>query len=224
MLGTRRDEAHHHHRSAIVRDVVEVVAIILAGIWAIYTFVYVERIKPAMEEPRVLLSGSLQKLGEQRGLVALEFNMTMRNAGSTNVYLIASAFTATGVRFTSSGTPTTATLFKGALKIYTRDARTLSRTPVYRLVNLTRYADSRYGGGFEITPGEAIPFSSVFLVRKRDFDEVSLDASIGYTKINSRVYPTRVRVNPVGITLIETANRDPDFNSIQVTLARVMLW
>ena len=224
MLGTRRDDSHHHHPTAIVRDIVEVVAIILAGVWAIYVFVYVERVKPAIQEPRVLMTGSMQKLGEQHGLVAMEFNMTVHNAGQATVYLIADAFTATGVRFTTAGTPNTTTLFGGSDKIYARDARVASRTPIYRYIGLTRYVNPRYGGGYEIAPNEAVPFSGVFLVRRQDFDEVVLDASIGYTKVPNRLYPTRVRINPVGITLIEPARHDPDFATFQVTLARVMLW
>jgi hypothetical protein len=223
VLGSRRDNPHHHP-TAVVRDVVEVVAIVLAGIWAIYTFIYLERIKPGMQEPRIVMTGSMHKLGEQRGLVAMEFNMTLRNAGQTTVYLIAAAFTGTGVRFTTAGMPSTSTLFNGSQTVFTRDAKIASRTTVYRLVSLTRFANPSYGGGYTIAPNEAVPFSGVFLVRKKDFDEIALDASIGYTKVDSRVYPTRARINPVGVTLIEPANHDPDFDSLQVTLARVMLW
>ena len=36
---------------AIVRDVVEVIAIVAAGIWAFYVFAYENRIKPSISNP-----------------------------------------------------------------------------------------------------------------------------------------------------------------------------
>lgn len=220
MFGTHRDG---HTPTAIVRDVVEIVAIILAGIWAIYVFVYIERVKPVLAEPRVLMTGSLQRVGNQGGLTALEFTGSIRNSGEVTVHLIASAFTASGVRFTTRGTPANIVMFHGSYTQYLRDARVLSRTPVYRAVDLTRFVKPAYGGGYDISPGEAIPFSGIFLVRRRDFDEVTLDASIAYSKIE-RVYPTTVQMNGLGVLLLESTNHDPDYDSLQVTLARVMLW
>jgi hypothetical protein len=61
-----RNRIHRHHISALVRDIVEVVAIIAAGIWALYTFVYAERVKPASEPPTVLLTGSMHMPGRPR--------------------------------------------------------------------------------------------------------------------------------------------------------------
>ena len=63
------DREGPQRRTAAVRDVVEIVAIVAAGIWAIYTFVYVERLKPAWARPDVGLTASLHKLGERNGLV-----------------------------------------------------------------------------------------------------------------------------------------------------------
>jgi hypothetical protein len=48
MLFGGSKQARDHHAVAIVRDVVEVVAIIAAGAWAFYIFAYENRIKPAM--------------------------------------------------------------------------------------------------------------------------------------------------------------------------------
>ncbi|HET9392998.1 MAG TPA: hypothetical protein VFO29_05735 [Candidatus Rubrimentiphilum sp.] len=220
MFGTHREA---HSRTAILRDIVEIVAIILAGAWAIYVFIYVERVKPVIGEPRVLLTGSLQRVGAKGDLTALEYTGSIRNAGLSTVYLIATAVTATGVRFTTQGTPANVTMFNGSLTQYLRDARVSSRSTVYRVVNLTRFVKPSYGGGFGIAPGESIPFSGIFLVPRKDFDEITLDASIAYSKVE-HTFPTTVKTNPLGVALLQSTNHDPDYFSLQVTLARTMLW
>lgn len=78
MLG-RRDEGRS--TIATIRDIVEIVAIVAAGVWALYVFVYEQRIKPASEPPAILLTGSMQKVGQHNGLVQISYSATVRNIG-----------------------------------------------------------------------------------------------------------------------------------------------
>ncbi len=46
-------DPRHHSRLRAVRDLAEVIAIVAAGMWALYIFVYEQRIKPALQQPAV---------------------------------------------------------------------------------------------------------------------------------------------------------------------------
>jgi hypothetical protein len=217
-----RDRIHRHHVSALVRDIVEVVAIIAAGIWALYTFVYAERVKPASERPTVQLTGSLHRLGERGGLVQMEYQATVRNIGHTRVNIIAVGFTVNGVKYTNAGTPATIEPFNGTSEFF-RSARILSVQPVFRAVELTRFVKPEYGGGYEIDPGGQIPYSGIFLVRRNEFDTLTFDGSVADSKYDG-TYPTKTSILPNGAVYFTSTNHDSRYSSVQVTLDRTTLW
>jgi hypothetical protein len=217
-----RERIHRHHVSALVRDIVEVVAIIAAGIWALYTFVYVERIKPAGEPPSVVLTGSLHRLGERNGLVQMEYQATLRNTGQTRVNVIAVAFTVNGTKYATTRTPTTVSPYSGTTE-YFRTGRVLFIRPVFRAVDLTRFAKPEYGGGYEIGPGEQIPYSGVFLVRRSEFDALTFDGSVADSKYDG-TYPSKVNTTPAGAVYFTSTNGDAQYHSLQVTLDRATMW
>ena len=64
-----------------MRDVVEILAIVAAGAWAFYTFVYENQIKPTLEKPEAQVESVLTKLGERNGLVAVRSRVTIANVG-----------------------------------------------------------------------------------------------------------------------------------------------
>ena len=220
MLGPHREDIPRHHVTAIVRDVVEIVAIIAAGIWAIYTFVYIERIKPSYDTPQVTMTGTLQREGERNGLVAFRYNVLFRNTGHVQLVTIATAFSAIGLRYASPGRRVSRQ--SSGVTTYERDAREVSRTPVYRVVSLGNLAGGR-GGLYEIDPGNEIPESGIFFVRRADFDEVLLTASLAYAKYK-RHYPTKVSVTPDGDVEFYSASNDPQYDYLQEIVDRTSLW
>ena len=218
MMGPKHDESRH--ATAIVRDVVEVVAIVLAGIWALYTFVYEERIKPAGEPASIVVTGSLQRQAERNGLVELAYDVTLKNTGSTRVYIAAAGFAADGIRFTAS--PLYQRRPDGSFTEYDRDAHMSYRRSVYRVEQFTKYANKSFTSGYDIGPGEEVPYSGFFAVRRSDYDEVVMYASIAYGKLD-KTYPTRSELRS-GAIIFSSANHDPELNTIEVALARTSLW
>jgi hypothetical protein len=212
------------HTLAPTRDLIEIVAILAAGIWAIYVFAYEQRIKPAAQPPSVLISGSLHKLGERNGLVQLGYKGTLRNTGSTGVSLIALGFTAVGFRYATRGTPVLSTLAPGAT-LYQRDARVSARELVYRATELERFVDRRYGGDLTLSPGEEIPFSGIFLVKRGEFDSITFYGSAAFTKIAKiGAYPTTIGYTRDGAVTFDSPNHDPNFHALEVTLDQLTLW
>ena len=155
-------------------------------------------------------------------MVQYEFRAKLRNTGHVRVYLVADGFVATGLKYTTQGTPLSFSPFKGATQ-YDRDARIALRQPVFRGVEMTRYADASLGGGYSIDSGEEIPFSGIFLVRRGEFDALTLDGSVAYAK-SPHQYPTRVVSMKSGAVYFVSKTDDPDYSSIQVTLDRASLW
>ncbi len=194
---------------ATVRDIIEILAILAAGIWALYVFAYEQRIKPASEPPQLLLTGSLHRLGEHKGLVQIGFKGTVLNNGRTDASIIGVGFDADGLRYTTSGAPILERTNSGTT-FYQRDVRIASRTLVCRIIELTRFASRAYSGGFTLHPGEQIPYSAIFVVKRAEFDSVALYGSLAYTKLGiDGGYPTKVEHASTGAVYFAPAKPTP---------------
>ena len=77
-----RHDAKRRTTVGLIRDVVEVVAIVAAGAWAFYIFAYENRIKPSWASPEVNFTATMQRLGERNGLIAVRVHQTMHNFGT----------------------------------------------------------------------------------------------------------------------------------------------
>lgn len=213
-----------HRAVAAVRDVIEIVAIVAAGVWALYVFAYEQRIKPAGEPAALLLTGSLHRLGEHDGLVQLGFSGTTRNIGQSEVHFIAESFVAEGLTYAKQAASSADRPAEG-LYTYQRDARVASRAVVYRVVELSNLVRKSYGSSFSLAPGQAVPFSGIFLVKAGAYDSVALYGSIAFTKTRIEGgYPTKVLRAPNEAVYFDSANHSHDYDSIEVTLDQVSMW
>ncbi len=86
------------HFIATVRDVVEVVAIIAAGIWAFYVFAYENRIKPSLADPDVNVTTSMQRLSDRNGLIAVGLHLQLHNIGTVKAHFLGLAINVYGQR------------------------------------------------------------------------------------------------------------------------------
>ncbi|HZZ65968.1 MAG TPA: hypothetical protein VFE17_10745 [Candidatus Baltobacteraceae bacterium] len=102
MLGADLDEPGGHRVITTVRHIVEIVAIIAAGVWAFYTFIYEERIKPAHEPLSANESISLTRVGRLGNLDVIAVAIVIKNVGKTEFDTVALAYDVTGFRFSQS--------------------------------------------------------------------------------------------------------------------------
>jgi len=86
-------------RWTTLRHLVEAVAIVAAGLWAFYTFIYQEDIKPANEPASLDVSVSVQRLGRDSRRDILEAKLHLRNSGKTEIDVAADALNVWGDRF-----------------------------------------------------------------------------------------------------------------------------
>ena len=91
----------HVHPSRVQRwrHIVEIVAFIGAGLWAIYVFVYQERIKPAGAPPELQTVLSVEHLQLYGGKEFVKVNVRMRNIGHIPFSLAGMVVNVYGLRF-----------------------------------------------------------------------------------------------------------------------------
>jgi hypothetical protein len=83
-------------RWTVVRHVVESLAIIAAGLWAFYIFVYQEKIKPASDPASLTTSIGVHRLGRDATRDALSIDVRLQNSGKTEIDIAADAFNVWG--------------------------------------------------------------------------------------------------------------------------------
>ena len=85
-----------------VRHLVEVLAIVAAGIWAFYTFIYQEKIKPAGEPAALDDTITVQQIGHDRTRDVLDIAMHFHNYGKTEIDIAADGYNLWGDRYATT--------------------------------------------------------------------------------------------------------------------------
>ena len=78
------------------RIAVEIVAIVAAGLWALYTFVYEQRIKPLSEAPSFSLPTVIDQGATVNGVAFLTIHKRLQNTGNVPIDIAAEALTVYG--------------------------------------------------------------------------------------------------------------------------------
>ncbi|MBV9439216.1 MAG: hypothetical protein JOZ24_04410, partial [Candidatus Eremiobacteraeota bacterium] len=89
-------------RWTVLRHVIEAAAIVTAGLWAFYTFVYQEKLRPAAEPAALTPTISIQRLGRDRKREILDVTIRLANTGRTDLDIAADAWNIWGYRYASS--------------------------------------------------------------------------------------------------------------------------
>jgi hypothetical protein len=168
-------------------------SIIVGGIWVFSSFAYAEWIKPDLfEDPSLVLSGAIHKIGDDRGFEILAWRINVRNAGDNQVSIVAFGVTANGHHFTKLETPVGN---PNNLEIdYQRYGAGDYIVPLYRKVQFTGFATGQPGTGLSLMPSESYTVNGRFLVKGNAYDLVGLFVSVGYVKGEPRLgaEPTKV--------------------------------
>ncbi|MBV9233743.1 MAG: hypothetical protein JO030_06860 [Candidatus Eremiobacteraeota bacterium] len=83
-------------RAEQIRTVVEIVAILAAGLWALYTFVYEQRIKPLAEAPSFSIAIRVEQNPASGGVVFLTIRKRIENTGNVPIDVAAEALSVYG--------------------------------------------------------------------------------------------------------------------------------
>lgn len=185
-------------RWATFRHIVEAVAILAAGIWAFYTFIYQEKIKPANEPAAVNLSIVVSSLGHDSDRDYISFAYVLRNTGKTEIDIAADAYNVWGERYGPQSI--VRRRMQPALRSYDANLPVVSRRLVASRVELRALA---VGGNpnmhMIIEPGASETVARVFAVPRRAYDLVHAQVFVVPVKttMTARV-PVAVVDEPTG--------------------------
>ncbi len=206
------------HLIAVVRDTVEVLAIIAAGVWAFYVFAYENRIKPSMANPDVNVTAAIQRIGERNGLIAVGLHVQLRNIGTVRAHFLGIAVNVYGQRIVESASHTSARPYPLRYE-FEGFYRTGPRVPVYAYAYVTQLGDVSTQEDTALDPGTTIDNYRTFYVPQRRFDLLLVGIDAPYTKFEDSVIPTRLVVKPLGDVRVATqlSSRVEQYNITPVT-------
>lgn len=78
--------------------VIKIIALVLAGIWAIWGFVYQDRILPSRAPTNLTISTDLEVVGDFDRFKAVKTTVRAKNTGNVRAYIIGSLFNVRGYR------------------------------------------------------------------------------------------------------------------------------
>jgi hypothetical protein len=181
MLFSNRDPDHRSHVLRIVRDVVEVVAIVAAGLWAFYVFVYENRIKPSLTDPQIGIGATLQKTSQRNGTVGVLLKTEVRNTGTVRFYFAGYSITVLGTRVTSSRH--SIALQRSALAENAEAFYQPSKpVPVYSFAFLTSLGNAKSKQDLELEPAGSVDQAHTFYVPADRFDLLTAHVELCFTK------------------------------------------
>ncbi len=185
----------------MVRDIVEIVAIVAAGIWAFYVFVYENRIKPTLQPPDVTITGSIERIGRVHGLDTIRLTTAVNNVGSTAIIFLAYSVTVTGARVALSKTPVYI-MHTPYADAFQRHFRIVDPVVILRNAFLTREADPSTTTGLALQPASSTKADHVFYVPVGRYDRLN---AIFVGRIERKGGPqvkTTMTIGPNGVPVI----------------------
>jgi hypothetical protein len=187
-------------RIETLNSAVQTLAIVLAGAWGVYTFVYEAKIAPSLAPPSVSVTSVLEKVGQRGDLVAIRSTVTRTNVGQAEVRVLGLTYKVVGVR-ARFGDPATGAMPGGL--------------PGSGTITQARYYDEpgggevllRHGVLFEgatalpsapsgLNPGEAVSRDLIFYADPTRFDSIRFLVELSYAKMSEPPVPPGLRGRP----------------------------
>ncbi len=203
-----RERERRSHGIWILRDVVEVAAILAAGIWAFYTFAYENRIKPSFANPELNFVVTMEKLGQRDGLIGVRLHSEIHNVGTVQVSIVGLSFWVLGKRVepTRTAQPPVVSNGNAVLKAFYTESK---GTPVFGVAYVTHMADPKSVSRTQIEPGGLLPRDTVFFVPAGRFDYLEAHISARFTK-ETRATPTTITFDQQHIPVFHVPPDRPD--------------
>jgi hypothetical protein len=158
-------------RWATLRHVIEAVAIVAAGLWAFYTFIYQETIKPAGEPAALVQTVAVHRLGRDAHRDILSIDVRLQNTGKTRIDIAADAYNVWGIRYATHEAVSETNSPNG--RSYSREIPVLSNRVIDSVVELRAAAE---GGDprrhIVMEPGATVSTGGVIVVPRGAYDVI----------------------------------------------------
>ncbi len=193
----------------ILNSIVQSIAILAAGIWGVYTFIYQAKIAPSLAPPTLSVSCTLEKAGQKDNLVAIRSTVTRSNVGQARVRLLGITYNVIGIKEhfgTSTDTnpdfnsivPTTSTVREP--RYYGKPDK---REVILRVGKLFEGATNSPSSPSDLNPGESVSRDMVFYADKNQFDSIKFQVRLLYSKMTDDPIPLSFKVDDEGLIVAE---------------------
>jgi len=183
-----------------INHLVQILAIIGAGAWGGYTFIYQDQIKPLAGAPQLQVETNLSKLGTKGDTIAVQLSIKLQNTGAMTVRVMALAYNLVGYRIAekkSSSVVNAATTLKNLTssgysyeeKYYEHQDKTILAQNVFLLNGAAEYTN----GTIFILPDSSFSLNRIIYVDRKKFDGVELESRYLYTKNEENDFPVLVK-------------------------------
>ncbi|HUA09436.1 MAG TPA: hypothetical protein VMA98_09190 [Candidatus Acidoferrales bacterium] len=196
----------------IVRDTAEVVAIILAGAWALYVFVFQNVIVPETTPPTPVVTVTMKHVGNDGPLAVVQIDEVFKNPGATTVVFMAWATTVFGMKVVPETTPQRASGsdIENELQAYYRLSNPVV---VFRDAHITYRGNGHSPYGLWLNPGQVSEISREFFVPRARFPFLAAHIVNVYSKDTSHVIPTTLTIESSGLARPQTVVPDTAIQS-----------
>ncbi|HTX58346.1 MAG TPA: hypothetical protein VMH02_01630 [Verrucomicrobiae bacterium] len=172
-------------------------AILLAGLWALYVFVYDNHIRPSLAAPTPSFTVAMRHAGNDGGLAVIRLDETIRNPGPAEVNFLGYSITVIGSKIAPLASPRL--VESGALESELAGYGGYSeREPVYRNAFVTAQGAPKSGEGLLVEPGQTTTIGKEFYVPRRRFDHLTAWLVAVYTRSEGEI-PTTLTIEPSGL-------------------------
>ncbi|MGC2131118.1 MAG: hypothetical protein WA629_13615 [Candidatus Aquilonibacter sp.] len=169
-------EVHvYSHGSTLAkwRQIIEIAALVAAGVWAFYVFVYKERIKPAGEAPNIQILRSATHEALPRGKELVTVIITLKNIGTANVEMGGLIVNAYGIRYgdrIDSAAPATRTT-----GLMTANHGLVDSKPVLLYTYSAIWIPLGSARPFKILSGDTFTIPMSFVIQSGSYDTLRLN-------------------------------------------------
>jgi hypothetical protein len=203
MLFRNRDSESGSHAIRIARDTIEIIAILAAGCWAFYVFVYENRIKPAFTDPQITASATLEETSHRGGVIGVMLKNEEKNTGTVPLYFAGYSVTVLGTRMKLSARPLPPepNTFVDADTFFS-----LSKpVPVYGYGLITTLGNPSSKYGIELEPDGSYEQEHTFFIPEGRFDMLTAHVEACLAKSGGGTVPSRLVKRKTGATGVTCA-------------------
>ena len=186
-----------HRQIGLARDVVEIAAIILAGIWAIYVFVYTDKIEPYQKPSAPIVDASIAVVGAKGSLLAVQLTQSIRNTAPTKLIVRGTSAQISGITVRTSPVHSLRTL---------RSPGTLQQDRIQGQ-NLEEAYAWTYTKTMELDSGQNFVHRWIAYVPRGKYDSLIFDATWAYTHNPGENSPLAFSRNKAGIIQFDDDGR-----------------
>ena len=193
--GTELEPASSKFSMETFNSAIQTLAIVLAGAWGVYTFVYEAKIAPSLAPPSVSVTSTLERVGQRGDLVAIRSTVTRTNVGQTEVRILGLTYNVVGIKARFDKDPAVL----GRLPDDVSGSSTIAQMRYYdepeggevllRHGVLFEGATAQPSGPSGLNPGEAVSRDLIFYVDTTRFDSIRFLVGLSYAKMSEPPVP-----------------------------------